>query len=90
MHIPNIHALYRIRTHDPGFQANEDSACLRPIGYRDWPVSYYRGVKHSAILYKLILHNAVYLRVRSITQEYIASKDIINCVSCFYCLHLVA
>jgi hypothetical protein len=24
-----------IRTHDPGFRASEDSACLRPLGYRD-------------------------------------------------------
>jgi hypothetical protein len=44
-------------------------------------------VKHSAILYKLILHNVVYLRVPSITQEYIVSKNIINCVFYFYCLH---
>jgi hypothetical protein len=35
IHIPNIHALCRIRNHDPGFQASEDSACLRPLGYRD-------------------------------------------------------
>jgi hypothetical protein len=28
IHVPNIHALCRIRTHDPGFEANEDS---RPI-----------------------------------------------------------
>jgi hypothetical protein len=31
----NIHALSGIRTHDPGFRANEDSACLRALGYRD-------------------------------------------------------
>jgi hypothetical protein len=31
-HTPNIHALYGIRTHDPGFRASEDSSCLRP-----WP-----------------------------------------------------
>jgi hypothetical protein len=30
-----IHILWRIRTHDPGFRASEDSACLRPLGYRD-------------------------------------------------------
>jgi hypothetical protein len=35
IHIPNIHALSGIRTHDPGFRASEDSACLRPSGYRD-------------------------------------------------------
>jgi hypothetical protein len=34
-HIPNIHALSEIRTHDPGFRASEDSTCLRPLGYRD-------------------------------------------------------
>jgi hypothetical protein len=31
----NIHALSGIRTHDPGCRASEDSACLRPLGYRD-------------------------------------------------------
>jgi hypothetical protein len=33
----NIHVLSGIRTHDPGFRASEDSAWLRPIGYRDRP-----------------------------------------------------
>jgi hypothetical protein len=33
----NIHALGGIRKHDPGFRASEDSACLRPLGYRDRP-----------------------------------------------------
>jgi hypothetical protein len=32
---PNIHALCGIRTHYPGFRANKDSTCLRPLGYRD-------------------------------------------------------
>jgi hypothetical protein len=31
----NIHALCGIRTQDPGFQASEDSTCLRPLGYHD-------------------------------------------------------
>jgi hypothetical protein len=31
----NIHVLSGIRTHDPGFREGEDSACLRPLGYRD-------------------------------------------------------
>jgi hypothetical protein len=35
IHTQNIHALSGIRTHDPGFRASEDSACLRPLGYRD-------------------------------------------------------
>jgi hypothetical protein len=35
MHTSNIHALSGIRTHGPGFRANEDSAWLRPLGYRD-------------------------------------------------------
>jgi hypothetical protein len=35
IHIPNIHAFCRIRTHDPGFRASEGSTCLRPLGYRD-------------------------------------------------------
>jgi hypothetical protein len=34
IHIPNIHAFYGIRTCDPGFRESEDSACLRPLGYR--------------------------------------------------------
>jgi hypothetical protein len=33
--IPNIHALFGIRTHDPGFRASKDSTCLRPLDYRD-------------------------------------------------------
>jgi hypothetical protein len=32
---PNVHALSGIRTHDPSFRASEDSACLRPLSYRD-------------------------------------------------------
>jgi hypothetical protein len=35
IHIPNIHALCGIRTHDPGFRASEDSTCLRLFGYSD-------------------------------------------------------
>jgi hypothetical protein len=31
----NIHALSWVRTHDPGFRASEDNACLRPLGYRN-------------------------------------------------------
>jgi hypothetical protein len=34
IHIPNIHALCGIRTHDPGFRASEEKTCLRPLGYR--------------------------------------------------------
>jgi hypothetical protein len=34
-HTPNIQGWCWIRTHDPGFRASEDSACLRPLGYRD-------------------------------------------------------
>jgi hypothetical protein len=34
-HKLNINALSRIRSHDPGFQASEDSIYLRPLGYRD-------------------------------------------------------
>jgi hypothetical protein len=39
IHIPNIHALFGIRTHVPGFRANEDSSCLRPLGYRNRPLA---------------------------------------------------
>jgi hypothetical protein len=31
VHIPNIHALCRIRIHDPGFRASEDSTCLMVV-----------------------------------------------------------
>jgi hypothetical protein len=41
IHIPKIHALCAIRTHDPGFRASEDSTCLRPLSYRDRPVPLY-------------------------------------------------
>jgi hypothetical protein len=34
---PNFRALSWIRTHDPGFRASEDSACLRLLGYCDRP-----------------------------------------------------
>jgi hypothetical protein len=36
IHTPNMYALCRNRTHDPGFRASEDSTCLivRPLGYR--------------------------------------------------------
>jgi hypothetical protein len=31
----NIYALSGIQTHGPDFRASEESACLRPLGYRD-------------------------------------------------------
>jgi hypothetical protein len=34
-HIPNIHTLCGIRTHDPGSRASEDNECRRLLGYRD-------------------------------------------------------
>jgi hypothetical protein len=46
---PNIHALSGIGTHDTGFRASEDNACLRPRGYRDrepscWPPINYHNL----------------------------------------------
>jgi hypothetical protein len=35
IHIPDIHALCGIRTHDPGFWVSKDSTCLRRFSYRD-------------------------------------------------------
>jgi hypothetical protein len=35
----SIHALSGIGTHDPGFRASEDSACLSPLGYRTYTYS---------------------------------------------------
>jgi hypothetical protein len=42
---PNIHALSGIRAHDPSVRANEDSSCLRPRGYCDWPFNIIRVIK---------------------------------------------
>jgi hypothetical protein len=39
-----MHALSAIRTHDPGFRASEDSACLRPLGYRDRQYNHTRNI----------------------------------------------
>jgi hypothetical protein len=46
IHIPNIHALSVIRTHDPSVRASEDSLCFRPRGYCD------RRQKIYSLLYK--------------------------------------
>jgi hypothetical protein len=40
----NIHALSGIRIHGPGFQASEDSARLRPLGYRDRHEQLYENI----------------------------------------------
>jgi hypothetical protein len=37
IHTPNIHVLCWIGIQDPVFRAREDSACLRPLDYRDRP-----------------------------------------------------
>jgi hypothetical protein len=42
----DIHALSRIRTHDPSVQANEDSSCLRPCGHCDLHLMPYK-LKHT-------------------------------------------
>jgi hypothetical protein len=34
-HNTDIHALSRIRTHDPSVRASEDTSCLRPRGHCD-------------------------------------------------------
>jgi hypothetical protein len=43
--------LLGIQIHDPGFRANEDSTCLRPLGYRDR-------------LYMLILDTIIVIKTR--------------------------
>jgi hypothetical protein len=43
IHIPDIHALGGIGTHDLGFRASEDSARLRPLGYRDRHLTIYEN-----------------------------------------------
>jgi hypothetical protein len=75
-HTLNIHALGGIRTHDPGFWASEDSACLRPLGYRDR-----RGYKLGAWIYIIIkiegnnrqfyrkwINQSVHLLIQSISR----------------------
>jgi hypothetical protein len=52
IHIPNIHALCGIRTHDPGFRASENSTCLRPLAYRDRPFFIYLNI---ILLYVLLV-----------------------------------
>jgi hypothetical protein len=61
-HTLNIHALGGIGTNDPGFRASEDSACLRPLGYRDRisfhiGLGYQRGIfpSHFLTLYVCLL-----------------------------------
>jgi hypothetical protein len=41
-----IHALNRIRTHDPSVRASEDSSCLRPRGHCDLPLMMYKHSIH--------------------------------------------
>jgi hypothetical protein len=45
IHIQNIHPLCGMRTHDPGFRANEESACFRHLGHRDRHVLSHRSYK---------------------------------------------
>jgi hypothetical protein len=51
---PNIHALSEFRTHDHGFRASEDSACLRPLGYRDRLIIFDTRTKQQVKLYLCI------------------------------------
>jgi hypothetical protein len=44
IHIPNIHDLYGIRTHDTGFRASKDSTCIRLLGYRDRFIEHLQNV----------------------------------------------
>jgi hypothetical protein len=39
-----------IRTHDPGFQASDDSACLRRLSYRDRQEEYYLRITFSVYM----------------------------------------
>jgi hypothetical protein len=48
-HRTNIHALSRIRNHDPSFRASVASSCLTPRGHRD---------RHIAPLLSTILENS--------------------------------
>jgi hypothetical protein len=65
----NIHDLSGIRTHDNGFRASEDSACFRPLGYRDR--------HHKALPFK-IYQVYVYFKIWSIINlVYIPVKTIL-------------
>jgi hypothetical protein len=55
IHTPNIHALCGTRTHVPGFRANEDSSCFRPLGYRDRHFSLSAPYEKRGGLYFLVL-----------------------------------
>jgi hypothetical protein len=46
----NIHAMSRIRTHDPGFRESEESTCLTPLGSRDWPFIRVGGIRYFFLL----------------------------------------
>jgi hypothetical protein len=50
----NMHALSWIRTHDPGFRASENSACLRPLGYRDRPVLCFDCIRIVSVFVKSV------------------------------------
>jgi hypothetical protein len=49
-HIPNIHALSGIRTHDPSVHASEDSSSLRPLGYCDRRLLFWGLLNHQVCL----------------------------------------
>jgi hypothetical protein len=61
IHIPNIHTLCGIRTHDPGFRASEDSICHRPLGYRDRRGKKYTEHKLCAVAFCKIFVRNVFL-----------------------------
>jgi hypothetical protein len=77
-HTPNIHALSGIRTDDPGFWANEDSVCLRPLGCRDRLESLLGSVKHKS------RQDILKLEVADFTDAYMICHGKIFCpMSCF-------
>jgi hypothetical protein len=64
----NVHDLSGIRTHDPGFRPSEESACLRPLGYRD---------RHCRSIFKRYPLVTVFMRLywyNCIIAQYLRSK----------------
>jgi hypothetical protein len=79
IHIPNIHALWGIQTHDPGFRVSENSTCLRPLGYRDRLFVYTVFIFHLLLLvefthdYKsmqFFIHKNLWSYISSLSHPY--------------------
>jgi hypothetical protein len=78
-HIPNIHALSDIRTHDHSVRAREDSWCLRSLGYHGRPKLQAGPNKRDPLLYYGLHFYILPLHANDSEQEFKNSK-VINAV----------